>query len=119
MRNLIASCAKDKIFLIATHVVTDVEMIADQILLLDHGRLLAAGTAVELTSRLHGRVFETRLTDPLETLEARYQVSSLFHRGNLTCAKLLVRESAGPPPDAVMAEPDLEDVYLWYFGEEA
>ena len=94
-------------------------MIADQILLLDHGRLLAAGTAVELTSRLHGRVFETRLTDPLETLEARYQVSSLFHRGNLTCAKLLVRESAGPPPDAVMAEPDLEDVYLWYFGEEA
>lgn len=119
MRNLIASCAKDKIFLIATHVVTDVEMIADQILLLDHGRLLAAGTAVELTSRLHGRVFETRLTDPLETLEARYQVSSLFHRGNLTCAKLLVRESAGPPPDAVMTEPDLEDVYLWYFGEEA
>ena len=77
----------------------------------------AGASGSELSGALE--VVSSEEADPLETLEARYQVSSLFHRGNLTCAKLLVRESAGPPPDAVMTEPDLEDVYLWYFGEEA
>lgn len=119
MRNLIAEQAKDKIILIATHVVSDVEMIADKILLLEQGALLAQESVQRLTERLQGKVYEIETEDCLETLEARYRVSSMYHRKGKIYAKVLVTEGEKPPAGGKTVFPDLEDVYLYYFEEEA
>lgn len=116
MRNLIAEYAKDKIILIATHVVSDVELIADQILLLNDGELLAKASAPELTDRMCGKVCELEAEEELETLEKKYQVSSMYRREGRIYARILLKEGEKRPEKARDVYPDLEDVYLYYFG---
>lgn len=117
MRNMIAEYAKDKIILIATHVVSDVELIANQILLLRQGELLAKESVQGLTKKLYGQVCEIEAKETLQELERQYRVSSMYHRDGKIYAKILLEEGEKRPKDAVAVYPDLEDVYLYYFGE--
>ncbi len=118
MRNLIAEYAKDKIILIATHVVSDVELIANQILLLKKGVLIAKDSAQGLTKRLEGIVYEIEADETLQSLEEKYRVSSMYHRDGKIYAKILLREGERSPEKALPVYPDLEDVYLYYLGRE-
>lgn len=116
MRNLIAEYAKDKIILIATHVVSDVELIADKMLLLNKGKLLAESSVLELTESLCGKVYETEVKEELETLEKKYQISSMYRREGKVYAKILLKPGEKIPEQASEVYPDLEDVYLYYFN---
>lgn len=118
MRNQIAEYAKDNIILIATHVVSDVELIASKILLLKHGELIAVDEVQGLTRKLDGKVYEIRIENSLEQLEHQYQVSSMYQRDGKVYGKILVEDGMTKPENAVKVFPDLEDVYLYYFGEE-
>lgn len=115
MRNLIAEYAKDKIILIATHVVSDVELIADKILLLKKGELLAESSVLELTKSLHGKVCEVEVEEELEILEKKYRISSVYRREGKIYAKILLKTGERLPEKAAKVYPDLEDVYLYYF----
>lgn len=115
MRNLIAECAKDKIILIATHVVSDVELIADKMLLLNQGELLTESSVLELTESLCGKVCELEVNEELEILEKRYQISSMYRREGKIYAKILLKSGEKKPEKAVDVYPNLEDVYLYYF----
>lgn len=117
MRNLIAECAKDKIILIATHVVSDVELIADRILLLYKGKLLADNSVLKLTESICGKVCEVEVTEKLEVLEQKYQISSIYRREGKVYAKILLRPQQRQPERVIQVYPDLEDVYLYYFND--
>lgn len=115
MRNLIAEYAKDKIIIIATHVVSDVELIADKILLLKKGELLAKSSVLELTKSLYGKVCELEVEEELEILEKKYRISSVYRREGKIYAKVLLKTGEKLPEKAAKVYPDLEDVYLYYF----
>ena len=115
MRNLIAEYAKDKIIIIATHVVSDVELIADKILLLKKGELLAKSSVLELTKSLYGKVCELEVEEELEILEKQYRISSVYRREGKIYAKILLKKGEKLPEKAAKVYPDLEDVYLYYF----
>ncbi len=115
MRNLIAEYAKDKIIIIATHVVSDVELIADKILLLKKGELLAKSSVLELTKSLYGKVCELEVEEELEILEKQYRISSVYRREGKIYAKILLKTGEKLPEKAAKVYPDLEDVYLYYF----
>ena len=115
MRNLIAEYAKDKIIIIATHVVSDVELIADKILLLNKGELLAKSSVLELTKSLYGKVCELEVEEELEVLEKKYRISSVYRREGKNYAKDLLKTGEKLPEKAAKVYPDLEDVYLYYF----
>lgn len=115
MRNLIAEYAKDKIIIIATHVVSDVELIADKILLLNKGELLAKSSVLELTKSLYGKVCELEVEEELEVLEKKYRISSVYRRERKNYAKVLLKTGEKLPEKAAKVYPDLEDVYLYYF----
>ena len=115
MRNLIAEYAKDKIIIIATHVVSDVELIADKILLLKKGELLAKSSVFELTKSLYGKVCELEVEEELEILEKQYRISSVYRREGKIYAKVLLKTGEKLPEKAAKVYPDLEDVYLYYF----
>ena len=113
MRNLIAEYAKDKIIIIATHVVSDVELIADKILLLKKGELLAKSSVLELTKSLYGKVCELEVEEELEILEKQYRISSVYRREGKIYAKVLLKTGEKLPEKAAKVYPDLEDVYLY------
>lgn len=115
MRNLIAEYAKDKIIIIATHVVSDVELIADKILLLKKGELLAKSSVLELTKSLYGKVCELEVEEELEILEKKHRISSVYRREGKIYAKILLKTGEKLPEKAAKVYPDLEDVYLYYF----
>lgn len=115
-RNLIADYAKGRTVLLSTHIVSDVEYIADEIFLMKQGRLLQQGTVKELTTEAAGQVW-TLVTDAAEAakLERIYTVANLHHTANGVEVRLI---TSNPPARAVPAEPTLEDVYLANFADE-
>lgn len=115
-RNLIADYAKGRTVLLSTHIVSDVEAIADEILLMKQGRIEEQGTVPQLAENARGKVW-TLHTDAATAarLEAVYTVANLRHEGEGVELRLI---TADPPAGAQPAVPMLEDVYLWHFAEE-
>ena len=116
-RNLISACARDRIVLLSTHIVSDVEYIAGEILIMKEGRLIHKGAPDAITHEIDGKVWECRV-DPAraEELCSRYNVGNLKNVGNKTILRIIKDEK--PMEEAVPAEASLEDLYLYYFQEE-
>ncbi len=117
-RNIISSFSKDRIVILSTHIVSDVEYIADEILLMKKGRFLQQGSVENIMKQVQGRVWEL-VTDHAgaQRLNGLYAVSNLKNQGDKVAMRILAQDS--PAPGAVCVEPVLEDVYLYYFREEA
>lgn len=115
IRNYIAELSKDKIILFATHVVSDIECIADKVILVKRGQIVATGTPVELIEKMQGKVAELTCTlEDVGKLQEQYKVGNIRQRKN-GLALRLVGDTL--PDEAVKVEDniDLEDVYLYYF----
>lgn len=116
-RNLISEISKDKIVILSTHIVSDVEYIADTILVMKDGRLVHQGKPGEITASIKGCVWECRVEPKeAELLTAEYTVSNLKHEGNEDMLRIVSEKK--PCENAEQAEPTLEDLYLYYFSEE-
>ena len=117
-RNLISELAEDRLVLLSTHIVSDVEYIANQILLMRDGQIVLAGEAQELIDSMEEGVFSlyARKND-ISRLMKKYKVSNLKteHDG----VELRIIAGKQPSPDAVRVDANLEDVFLYYFGEKA
>ena len=115
IRNYIAELSRNKIILFETHVVSDIECIADYVLLLKKGEIIAMGTPVELIEKMHGKVAEITCTlDEVGKLQEKYHIGNIRQRKNGIALRLVGDEL---PDEAVMVDEniDLEDVYLYYF----
>ncbi len=110
-RNLLSRLSADRVVLLSTHIVSDVESVASDIAVMAGGRLLRRGAPEELAADLQGQVWEL-LVDPasVPAVQSRHVVSRMV-RG---ASGVRLRVLSGPPPapDAVQVAPDLEDAYL-------
>lgn len=115
-RNLISELAQDRLVLLSTHIVSDVEYIAGTIFLMKDGEIVHSGSVHELISTMPERVW--LCTVPRESVsrfEREYKVANVRLDGGGAQLRIL---SAGPPfPNAEPAEATLEDVFLSYFGQ--
>ena len=115
-RNMISALSKDRIVILSTHIVSDIEYIADEILLIKHGQIIKHGTAQAITESIRGHVWECLATSKVaERIQASCPVSSLKHTDGKVHLRLISHSC--PFKGAVAAEPGLEDVYLYYFEE--
>lgn len=116
-RNLISSFAENKIVILSTHIVTDVEYIADEILVIKGGTLLKKGAESTIIQEISGKVWECRVTrQEAERLENRFIVcNSKTENGE---AVLRIVSDNKPCDTAVSVSPCLEDLYLYYFHGE-
>lgn len=112
IRNLISGFAGNKIILIATHIVSDIESIADQVLLMKNGRLLRSGTADELETGIADKVREYPADVLTEEIQQRYRIANVFRRDGQNWLRLIGDHlpEGGKQPDHL----NLEDVYLYY-----
>lgn len=117
-RNLISELSEDRIVLLSTHIVSDVEYIASEILLMKDGRITLSGTAEEVIASMPERVW--LFSVPREQVDrylAAYRVSNL--KTTPAGATLRVLSAECPAIGAVETAATLEDVFLHYFGESA
>jgi ABC-2 type transport system ATP-binding protein len=110
-RNLLSELGADRLVLLSTHIVSDIESVAADIAIVAHGRVLRRGGPDDLLRDVAGQVWEM-VVEPaaLAAVQARHTVSRMIRTTDGLRLRVL---SASPPAhDAVPAPPDLEDVYL-------
>lgn len=117
IRNFISEIAEDKIVLISTHVVSDIEFIAKEIILLKQGKLVSHDTCPNLVSEIENKVVEVEIDrEELKYYQDNYRVSNLYHNGE----KIVVRLVTDNPPEnhySKIVKPTLEDLYLYVFEQ--
>ena len=116
-RKLISSFANNKIVILSTHIVADVEYIADEIIVLKKGMILNKGTTDTLLKEIQNHVWECFVNmDQINLFEDKFIVSNRKYTEN--GAVLRIVSTNQPALNAKKVEPSLEDLYLYYFREE-
>ena len=116
-RNLISQFSENRIVILATHIVSDVEFIANKILLLHQGELLKFAPPTELCRELYGKVWALTLAEPdVPASLVHHTISNLAREEN--GIRLRILSETQPHPDARPVEADLEEVFLYHCGEE-
>lgn len=115
IRNFISELSKDKIIIYATHVVSDIECIADEVLLMKKGKMIQRGTPSELIDSIAGKVAEAVCTkEELHELQQKYRFANVSQkREGLTIR--LVGDELPIEYKRIENDVNLEDVYLYYF----
>ena len=117
-RNIISELAFDRIVILATHIVSDIEMTANHILIIRKGELIKSGGIGECVSDLKGKVFTAEM--PQQEFGAfgmQQKVVSVFRSSNEEVQVRFISEET-PSFSAAPVPPSLEDVYLYHFEEE-
>src|SRR6202161_426944 len=119
-RNLLSELSGERIVILSTHIVSDVEAVATSIAIMAHGQLLAPDAAEALLSQVSGKIWEVVIpSTELPALREKHLVSSTAHRSNGVHARVV---APTPPmmPGARVARPleaSLEDAYLAVLAE--
>lgn len=115
-RNLISQFSGGRTVLLATHIVSDVEFIANEVLILREGELIRKNTPAALESEIAGKVWlvETGEQEILKEFGC-FKISNMQREGEKLTLRIL--SDRCPSPSAVQVSPNLEDVFLYYLGD--
>lgn len=118
-RNILAEFAQERIVLISTHIVSDVENIATRNAVMKDGRIIAAGSTDELVAAMKGRVWRTEVPESdLFKCERLFRVANIrSESGGRASLRYLAENPVLPGSTPEM--PRLEDLYLWLFPEDS
>ncbi|MDY5912183.1 MAG: ATP-binding cassette domain-containing protein [Inconstantimicrobium porci] len=117
-KNMIARLSKDKIVILSTHIVSDVEFLANEIVIMKQGSLVEKNTTSGITDKMRGKVWslivdEQKYGDIMD----KYKISKTSMDNGFVTVRIVSDEK--PAASAVEQKPTLEDMFLYYFGEVA
>jgi ABC-type multidrug transport system ATPase subunit len=116
IRNVISEIAMEKIVLLATHVVSDIEYIAKEVIFLQNGQLILVGRPSDILSQFRDKVWQAQIkTDALKEAQMKYTISNILGETNDTVSVKIISDRSPSEYDASPALPTLEDVYLYLF----
>lgn len=116
-RNLLSEISKNRTVILATHIVPDVEYIANHVILLSHGKVIKNETPHKLMQSIEGHVWALTVeADKIESYITKYNISNAYREGNIY--KLRIVSDEKPHERAEIFSPTLEDVFLYYCGGE-
>lgn len=116
-RNLISELSEERLVLLSTHIVSDIEYIANEILLMRDGELVHRGTAEQLAASMTDSVWKCFAEKKdVSYFMKHYKVSNMKSESGGVELRIISREK--PVKEAVLEEANLEDVFLYYFGEK-
>jgi ABC-2 type transport system ATP-binding protein len=114
-RNLLSDLSGDRIVILSTHIVSDVEATATDIALISQGKLVAHATPEDLLRAVEGKVWEWVIPSAeLNAARQQYLVSNTSRRSDGVHVRLLATQ---PPPGTVAVAPTLEDAYLFCLSQ--
>lgn len=116
-RNLISRLGADRIVLLSTHIVSDVENIASTILVMKDGQLIHSGSLDEIIEVIRGKVWECTVPEKnADELMSQYPIINTRNEKDGVFLRLVCDEK--PCENAVSADAALEDLYLFYFSDD-
>ena len=117
-RNLISELSEDRIVLLSTHIVSDIEYIANDILLMKDGQLVISGTSEDIIDSMPESVWISRVSkSSIDVCLKRFKVSNVKTVPGGAELRIISRNQ--PTENAIQVDATLEDVFLYYFGERA
>ncbi|HHV25666.1 MAG TPA: ABC transporter ATP-binding protein [Tissierellia bacterium] len=118
-RNLLSDISKDKIIILSTHIISDIESIAKETIMIKNGEIIMRGSHREILSNMNGKVYTIRVNDEsqLEEIRRKYKVVNL-QRGMDFTELRIVSDEVINDENAKVAEAKFEDVYMFYFDLE-
>ena len=115
-RGIISNLSQQKTVLLSTHIVSDLEAVANEVILLQKGNVLAVKKPYELLEQLNGHVWIISVPTSEETdLTKEYACSNVMHTDGRSVIRVL--SESKPHSDAIPTAPNMEDMYLYYFGK--
>lgn len=111
-RNLLCDVSEERIVILSTHIVGDIEATCENLAILNEGSILYCGTVSDLLDTANGKVF-SKMVDKrdLPKLKKEYNIIGMHSQGNQTYIRFLAEV---PYPDAESCEPNIEDAYMLY-----
>ena len=118
IRNYISRIAFNKIVIIATHVVSDIEFIARDIIMLKKGVIVDNAPPHELTKKIEGKVWNVPcLESEVQSMQDTFRVTNIARDEENGNVSLRVLSDKKPSEDSKIVTPTLEDYYLYIFGD--
>ncbi|KGJ49778.1 ABC transporter ATP-binding protein [Clostridium sp. NCR] len=119
-KNLISEISKDKIVILSTHIVSDVEFISNEIIIMKEGKLVEKDTPNELLKSIRGKVHSLRIReDMLHKIQNKFKVSNIVREKDHILVRVVGHENIHIKDVDVKDEnPSLEDLFLYYFDEK-
>lgn len=116
IRNFISEIAINKIVIITTHIVSDIQYISKEVLLMNKGKLILKDSPAAIVENMQGKVFEVKIKeDELNKIKEKYSISNIIKTND----GLLARIVSGKDPkelNVINVKSTLEDTYLYYFN---
>lgn len=117
-RNLLCETAQDRIVLLSTHIVGDIEATCNEIAVMDKGRILYRGTVEALNQMVEGKVYTAQISRrELPGMKEKYPVTEIHSAGNNVQIRFLAEEF--PFKGAVSCQAGTEDAYLYLMEKKA
>ncbi len=115
IRNLISEVAFEKIVIVATHVVSDIEFVAKEVIFLKKGEMLGGGAPHVLCEGINGKVYTIRTSqEALTEITGSYKVGAIT-KDDRDVFVQVISEKIPEGYDVRPCKPELEDLYLYYF----
>ncbi len=117
VRSLLAELSGERVILLSTHLIEDVQAVADRVAILHKGRLRYVGDIAGMLNAVRGKVWELDVSpDELTELRGAYIETGLMREGDRL--RLRIAAESVDRPGARQVEPNLEDAYIWLMREE-
>lgn len=114
-RNILSELSGNRIVLLSTHIVTDLEFIAGQIILLRGGQVLKMEHTDNLISSVNGKVWSAVLSqEEFNQVKHQHRIGNIMKKSDGMEVRIISDKK--PLAQAVLIQPILEDVYTYYFG---
>lgn len=116
-RNLISDISKERIIILSTHIVGDIEYIAKQVILIKEGQLIKSSTGDKLLKEMEGKVWKVEVDEKnIDEYEEKYQVVNIMRKRDKVQLRILSNDKPGE--NAIEFQPNFEDMYMHYFNEK-
>lgn len=117
-RNLISEIAEERLVLLSTHIVSDIEYAANEILMMKDGAIVNKGTLEQIIGAMTERVWSCVVPQrEISAITKKYKISNM--KSEPDGAEIRIISMEKPYETAAEVRPTLEDVFLYYFGEKA
>lgn len=118
-RNLISQISKDKIIILSTHIISDIESIAKETIMIKDGAILMKGSHIDILLGMEGKVYSIKTTSENDVYEIQNKYKTVnIQRGANDVELRIISDKMPPYKESKAVEPKFEDVYMFYFDLE-
>ena len=115
---MISELAEERLVLLSTHIVSDIEYVASEVWLMKDGKMVQTGTVGEIIGSMRESVWVCVVEKKMVAdMMNKYKISNM--KSDIKGVELRIISAQKPYPDAMCVPASLEDVFLYYFGEKA